>query len=299
MAGGSDLSVTFWGVRGSIPTPGRDTVRYGGETSCFEIRIGDRLIIIDAGSGLHRFGHALTDGTVPAGPPLPDTGETGADLLFTHLHFDHICGLPFFCPIYTGEFRLRARVGNLAHGDCATQAIGRLLSPPLFPLELDHLPGFDVSEFRAGDSIDLGDGVVVETVGLHHPGGSIGFRFEAGGARLAIITDHEHGDPAIDRALADFVAGCDVMVYDTMFADDEYDHHVGWGHSTPGRMLDLADSAGIRLPIAFHHSPDRTDDMLDDWAEMIDRRHPGALIAREGLTVPVGVALPAKQALRA
>lgn len=272
----SPAHLTFWGVRGSIPTPGPSTLRYGGETTCIEIDFGNRRVIVDAGSGIRHLGDRMTDGAAH-----------DLDLLLTHTHFDHVCGLPFFCPAYAPSGRVAIRSGHLPPecglGGAATETALRLaMSPPLFPVDLSELRAASYRDFRAGDPLDLGDGLVVETIGLNHPGGSTGYRFEHGGTRFAIITDHEHGDSAIDEAVVAFVRDVDVMVYDCMYWTEEYARREGWGHSTPAAMLALADRAGVARPIAFHHMPERHDDALDGLAEWLAIRHPGALVAKEG-----------------
>ncbi|MEO1200235.1 MAG: MBL fold metallo-hydrolase [Pseudomonadota bacterium] len=286
MGAGSDFSLRFWGVRGSIPTPGPDTVRYGGETCCLEITVGEQTILIDAGSGLRRLGNVFADayggGVVPCGDGVP------SHILLTHTHLDHICGLPFFYPGFLCRDRIQVLAGHLAPGERLCDHLRRVISPPVFPVDLDALGGITTAEFRVGTPLDL-DGLIVETVRLNHPGGATGYRFDYQGRRLAVITDHEHGDAEIDRDVARFVRDCDVMVYDAMYTDGEYDQRVGWGHSTIAKMLELAERSCVARPIVFHHLPERSDNALDAVAELVDRRHPGALVAREGSMIPIGV----------
>ena len=272
----SPAHLTFWGVRGSIPTPGPSTLRYGGETTCIEVTFGDRRVIVDAGSGIRHLGDRMID-----------DGPADLDLLLTHTHFDHVCGLPFFCPAYAPAGRVTVQSGHLppetASGGTATENALRLaMSPPLFPVDLAELRIASYRDFRAGAPLDLGHGIHVETIALNHPGGSTGYRFDHGGTRFAIITDHEHGDPKVDEALVAFVRDVDIMVYDCMYWTAEYARREGWGHSTPAAMLALAERAGVARPIAFHHMPERGDDALDGLAEWLRTRHPGALVAKEG-----------------
>lgn len=267
-----DFTVKFWGVRGSTPTPGRETLRYGGETTTLEIRAGDRLIVIDCGSGARLFGRELM------------LGKTRSfDLLFTHTHLDHICGLPFFEPAYDKDFKIRCWAGHFAERSCLVEVIGRIMSPPIFPVAADTLRAVVFNSFWAGETVDIGDDVTVETVRLNHPGGACGYKITFEGRSIAVITDHEHGNPEVDAAVAELVRGVDVMVYDGMFSDEEYPKYVGWGHSTWQEALRLANRENVARPVLFHHDPGRSDDALDVIAREAEAMHAGALVARQGM----------------
>ncbi|MEM6665120.1 MAG: MBL fold metallo-hydrolase [Pseudomonadota bacterium] len=271
------LTLRFWGVRGSLPVPGTHTQRYGGNTSCLEIRHGEHLIIVDCGSGAY-----------PLGKRMMETCEMDADLLFTHTHQDHVCGLPFFKPAYSAEAEIRCWAGHLDHGLDLNHVLSWLMAPALFPVPVDSLQGCRLNTFIAGDTLDLAPGLTVRTMMLNHPGGAVGYRLEGETGVLAVITDHEHGHAEIDAALPDFVEGADVMVYDANYTDEEYAHHVGWGHSTWNKGLELARTAGVKKTFMFHHAPHRTDDQLDRLAGQMAGQSPSAVPATEGLTVIVG-----------
>lgn len=271
------LRMKVWGARGTIPTPGYDTLRYGGETTCIEIHAGPYLVIIDCGSGARQLGWEMS--RRPIGP---------TDLLFTHTHLDHICGLPFFCPAYSADFDLKVWGGHVPRSGSLEEMLGRLMSPPLFPVPTSALRGCQFRRFFAGDSVGLRPGLTIRTTPLNHPGGATGYRIEWGGGAIAIITDHEHGDADIDAAVAKFVEGVDIMVYDATYADEEYDRFVGWGHSTWQKAVALADKAGVAHPVIFHHDPKRTDDELDRIGELARARHPGALVARQDMELVAG-----------
>jgi phosphoribosyl 1,2-cyclic phosphodiesterase len=285
------LTLRFWGVRGSTPVSGPDYVEFGGSTPCMEIRCGDRLFLLDAGSGLnacgrhHREGSAQTclprDG-LPRESLRQDSLPQDIDLLLSHLHLDHTAGLPFFKPVVLDPGRtINTWCGNL-DGQSAKAALDRLFSPPLFPVSLDILPCRLVHHgFRAGETLSFGDGVQVDTILLNHPQGSVGYRFDHAGRRLCVISDIEHSDPWPDPALLDFVRGADLMVYDGMFTEGEYPVCRGWGHSTWQKGVELAEAAGVAAVAITHLHPCHTDDTLRRIEAEMQARMPAAFIARE------------------
>lgn len=272
----SRLSVTFWGVRGSIPTPGPSTLRYGGETTSMEIFAGPHHLLIDCGSGARALGSSLVSRNLAR-----------LDLLFTHTHLDHVCGLPFFYPAYDPKIALNLWAGHVPPGGSLEEIVARLMSPPIFPVPTAALRNTTFNSFRSGEPIEVRPGFVVQTVALHHPGDCSGFRIDWQGSSIAIITDHEHGDAAKDAAVAAFTERCDVMVYDSMYTGAEYVRHVGWGHSTPDKAIELAEAGGIACPVLFHHDPNRADDDLDRLHDEVRRRCPRVEVARQGMTVTV------------
>lgn len=270
------LAVTFWGVRGSIPTPGPTTLRYGGETTALEIHAGSHMVLVDCGSGARLLGKDLAR-----------RGLDRIDLLFTHTHLDHVCGLPFFFPAYSPDVALNLWAGHLPEGGSLEEIVARLMSPPIFPVPTTALKATTFNSFKAGETIVVRPGLAIRTVALNHPGCATGYRIDWEGSSLAVITDHEHGDPARDEGVAAFVEGCDVMIYDAMYTEAEYANHVGWGHSTPERALALAEVAEVRMPVLFHHDPRRDDDALDALRRDAQARFPGAEVAREGMTIAI------------
>jgi len=273
-----DLVLRFWGVRGSTPVSGPEFTEFGGNTPCMEIRCGERLFVLDAGSGLGAFGRENREG-------LPQE----IDLLFSHLHLDHTAGLPFFKPaVFDAERTIHTWCGNL-DGRCAAEALDRLFSPPLFPVTLDILPcTLKHHGFRAGTPLTFGDGLVVETILLNHPQGSVGYRFDHAGKRLCIISDIEHGDPWPDPALLDFVRDADLLVYDGMFTQSEYPRCCGWGHSTWQKGVELAQAAGVRALAIIHLHPGHPDAQLRQVEAEMQAVMPSAFIARERQSIDVG-----------
>ncbi|MGA0596269.1 MBL fold metallo-hydrolase [Enterovirga sp. CN4-39] len=276
-AGLSALQVRFWGVRGSVPACGPRFERYGGNTPCVEIRCNDRLVVVDAGTGLVALG-------VELGPDAPAT----IDILLSHLHLDHVGGLPFFRPALMADRFVRLHCGNL-RGETAEVALDRLFSPPLFPVSLAQLPGsFEHVGFKAGDPLRLDDGLEVRTIPLNHPGGATGYRFDHGGRAICYISDIEHEEPWPPPDLASFVAGSDLVIYDGMFSETEYLRCRGWGHSTWEKGVALCEAAGVTSLAIFHLHPQHDDEYLARLDAEMGARMPGAFLAREGqiLTYP-------------
>jgi phosphoribosyl 1,2-cyclic phosphodiesterase len=266
------MRLRMWGVRGGIATPGVETVRYGGNTACVELRCGPHLLILDAGTGLRNLGQKL------AANPDP----VAADLLISHTHLDHICGLPFFQPHFDPSARLRIWGGHLPRGDALAQAFAASWSPPLMPdLSGAFRASVSYESFTAGDSFTPHPGLTVRTAPLRHPGGATGYRIDWAGRSIAYVTDTEHPAQGIDAVVAGLIDGADLMVYDSSYTDAEYAAHVGWGHSSWQAAIKLADAAGAGKLVLFHHDPSHNDDFLDAIAEAAGKRRPGTEVARE------------------
>ena len=278
------MKVTFWGTRGSLPSPRPSTIRYGGNTSCVSLRLADGSdIVLDAGTGIHRLGGF-------------GTATTRVDVLLSHLHMDHIIGLGFFSALFQPDLEVHlwgppsATLGLHAR-------LSRYLSPPLFPVRLRDLPCKLVLHDAPRGSFDL-PGATVTADLVCHPGPTVGYRIEADGATLAYVPDHE---PALaDGAFPGrpdwisgfpLMAGADLLVHDAQYTDEEYAAHVGWGHSTISQAMRLAEAAGVATLSAFHHDPGHNDAQLDrlfavaaserDWSFELTP-------ACEGATVPLG-----------
>jgi phosphoribosyl 1,2-cyclic phosphodiesterase len=279
-AGNSDgISLRFWGVRGSLPTPGPATVRYGGDTLCVELRCGPHLLMLDGGSGARRFGRHLA----AAG------GSVDADILLSHTHLDHICGLPFFAPMFDPNARLRFWGGHLAPPDGIAQALLRGWRAPLMPnIDAAFRANLTFRDFTPGDALTLHPGLRVTTVLLNHPGNAVGYRIAWRGSSVCYITDTEHPARELDRNLVRFAAGTDIMIYDASFTDDEYQSRVGWGHSTWRAAADVADAAKVGQLVLFHHDPGHDDATMDAIAEEISVRRPGSVVAMEGMQLQLG-----------
>ncbi|MCR6734301.1 MAG: MBL fold metallo-hydrolase [Afipia sp.] len=272
------MSVRFWGVRGSIPCPGPNTVRYGGNTSCVEVRCGEHLLVFDAGSGLRLLGGALAD----------EAPHVDIDLFLSHCHIDHLIGLPFFVPAFVKGNRLRLWAGNLKPAGGVKEAVRKLMSYPLFPIEIEAAQGsVEFTDFAPGDVLMPRPGIKVMTAALNHPGGATGYRVEFGGRAMAYITDTELSADAIDPALLALARDASIVIIDTTYTDEELPEHVGWGHSSWQQAVRLANEAGVGKLYLFHHDPEHDDNEMDRIAEAAARARPGTVVAREGLSIEI------------
>jgi phosphoribosyl 1,2-cyclic phosphodiesterase len=276
MAQPGNVSVRFWGVRGSIACPGPETVRYGGNTSCVEIRCDERLLIMDGGTGLRELGREL----------VQSGGTVDADLFYSHTHFDHICGLPFFAPCYIKGSKIRLWAGHLLPDNLLETVLCGMMMAPLFPVPMALLdPQVSFTDFRHGEILAPHPGLVLRTAPLNHPNGATGYRIEYAGKSVAYITDTEHKSEGLDHNILGLVAGADIMIYDSTYTDAEYPAHVDWGHSTWQEGVRLADAAKVKTLVVFHHDPGHDDDFMDAVARDAAALRPGTVVAREGMVM--------------
>lgn len=270
------ISVTFWGVRGSIASPGPSTQRYGGNTPCIEIQCDDHTVIIDAGTGIR-----------PLGVKLAQEGKgKNLDLLFTHTHMDHIVGLPFFAPSYNPQNTIRFWAGHLLPERSLEGACRHLMSDPLFPVPPDVFQAkVSFIDFDENSTISLTPEITVKTAPLDHPGRATGYRIEFAGKSIAVVTDTAHvpGDPN-SNALK-LMHDADIVIYDAMFTEEEFKDRPDWGHSTWEEGIKLANMAGSKQLVLFHHDPSRTDEEMDKIVSEASKRRPGTIAALEGETL--------------
>ena len=276
MSNPSTMSLKLWGTRGSIPCPGPETVRYGGNTTCFEINCGDKRIIIDAGTGIRLLGKKIM---------LEEANLLNADLFFTHTHMDHIQGLPFFAPLYNPNSDVRLNAGHLGGEKYDLQGIigTMLMKDPVFPVPSSLIEqACSFSDYDCGKVLELGGGVVVKTGKLNHPNGACGYRIEFDGKVIAICTDTEHYEGEIDANVVELAQDADIMVYDSAYTDEEYPKFKGWGHSTWQEAIKVADKAQVKQTLLFHHDPSHNDDKMDQIAKEAAAVRDGVRPAIEG-----------------
>lgn len=272
------MTVQFWGARGSIPTPGPDTVRYGGNTSCVEVACGARTIVFDAGSGLRVLGNQM----------MSENRIADLDLFLSHCHIDHLIGLPFFTPLFEKSSRVRLWAGNVEPAGGLKEAIHKMMSYPLFPIEIEMAQGkIEFTDFEPGETLSPHPGVVIRTADLNHPGGAVGYRIEHAGQAVAYITDTEMNESAFDSAMLTLAKNAALLIIDSTYTDDELKDHVGWGHSSWQQTVKFADAAGVKKLCLYHHDPEHDDDTMDRIADLAAKTRPGTIVAREGLTIEV------------
>jgi phosphoribosyl 1,2-cyclic phosphodiesterase len=277
-----DFVVQFWGVRGSIPTPGKSTIRYGGNTSCLEMRVAGKRLIFDGGTGLRMLGDAMM-----AEMPIE------AYMFFTHYHWDHIQGFPLFTPAFLPGNCFHIYGSIPPEGESMKKHfIERVLHPnssvPLKGLQAD----LRFYELKAGDSMMLDD-IKIETGQLNHPNTAMGYRITWNGASVVYCSDTEHLPDGLDENVLNLSQDADVLIYDAMYTDEEYHSpkspKVGWGHSTWQEAVKMAEAAGVKRVVIFHHDPTHSDDFLDQIEQEVQAVFPKAIMAREGLVLPIGV----------
>jgi phosphoribosyl 1,2-cyclic phosphodiesterase len=278
------MRIKFWGVRGSIASPGPDTAGVGGNTSCVEVRCGDAHLVLDMGTGIRRLGDAL----MTAGRAVDAT------ILLSHLHWDHIQGLPFFVPAYVPSSKIQI-VGTGNGAMALRDVLACQMTAPVFPVRLDELGAqIRLREVKSGESFMIGD-ARVRTARLNHPGGVLAYRIEHGGQSVVYATDTEHYacvDPAL-RALAE---GADVLIYDSQYTPEEYRgdlgrSRVGWGHSTFVAGAELARAAGVGQYVLFHHDPQRNDAGVVELERKARDLFPASTAAREGMEIDLAPAM--------
>ncbi|MDX1977692.1 MAG: MBL fold metallo-hydrolase, partial [Pseudanabaenaceae cyanobacterium bins.68] len=248
----NSFTLHFWGVRGSIATPGKSTVRYGGNTPCVEMRCHGRRLIFDAGTGIRVLGQYLLK-------EMP----IDADIFFTHSHWDHIQGFPFFVPAFVKGNTFRVHGKNAPSGATIRKRLETQMLDPNFPVPIEVMSAnLSFNSLEVGKVIDLGDGITVETAELNHPGEAVGYRVNWAGRAMVYATDTEHFHQGLDVKLLHLARQADILVIDATYTDQEYwsttSSKVGWGHSTWQEAVKLAIAAQVKKLVIFHHDPLRT-----------------------------------------
>lgn len=263
--------VRLWGVRGSLPVSGPQFRDYGGRTICIEMRCGDHVLLFDAGSGMAQ-----------AGVTLRAEAHARIDLFFSHFHYDHVIGLPFFAPLYDRSCTMTVWSGHTGGKMTTAEMMASFMRAPFFPIGPDICTAcLTPREFVAGDVLTPYPGLTIRTAMLNHPGGSVGYRVEWGGRVAVVVTDTEHVPGAPDARILDLIAGADLVLYDATYEDDEFEAFRGFGHSTWQEALRLAGAAGARRVGLIHHAEWRTDEALR-WIEAaLSESGADAFVARD------------------
>jgi len=275
---GPKLEVHFYGTRGSTPVANADFLEFGGNTTCVALMsdgIPDVVAILDAGTGIRQLGKDLRTSKRYA-------GLKRVSMLFTHFHWDHIQGFPFFDPAYDQNIQVNVLVMGV---DRQNKDIRQIFSDQMqelyFPVKLDDM-GSDM-EFIYPDSDIRFDTNTLVTVNPHnHPGGCWGYRLEQSGRTLVFCTDVEHGDD-IDMRLVEFAQGADLLIHDAQYTSEELARHKGWGHSSYDQALKVAELAGVKYLVMTHHDPDHDDKFLRERENECQAVMPNCALAREGM----------------
>lgn len=267
--------VKFWGVRGSIACASLDHLKYGGNTSCIEVEVGERVIVLDAGTGIRNFGNELVK-----------TDTKDISLLLTHTHWDHINGFPFFVPAYQPARSLHIMAGHLTREGGIEALLSTQMANPMFPIPIEAMQAkIEYSDFKAGDHFKLFDDVGVRTAPLNHPNGATGYRIEHNGKAMVYVTDTEHIPDEPDQNILGLIEGADVVIYDSTYTEDEFPDKVGWGHSTWNEGVRLCRAADVKSLAIFHHEPDHLDDFMDALATEAKGVWEKSFVTREGMEI--------------
>ena len=281
------MQITFWGVRGSIPTPGPSTVQVGGNTSCVEVRAGKAILIFDGGTGLRLLGKKLMS-------EMPIT----AHMFFSHVHWDHIQGFPFFDPAF-----VPGNVFHLYGGNNVSRTLGETLAGqmdhPNFPVSLTVMAAkMTFRDLAEGENVEVDDGlggrISITNARGNHPQGVYAFRVDHDSKTFVYATDTEHYEGRLDERLVDLARNADLFVYDSQYTPEEYAGSAGtggskkgWGHSTFEEGVRLAKTAGAKKLVLFHHDPMQTDAAVREKEKRAKALFPDVIAAHEGLVLDV------------
>jgi len=271
------MRVHFWGVRGSIGVSGERFVQTGGNTTCVSFEHEGQHLIVDGGTGLKAFGDSV-------GPQPLD-----ATLLFTHLHWDHIQGLPFFGPAFNPASNIKVK-GVSRDGWHFKDVLALQMTPPTFPVPLSVLGGIkEITDVTVGEPFTEGP-FTVTALEQSHPDGVVVYKVEAGGRSVVFATDVEHGGEALDEEMVQLCQGVDLLIHDAQYTEDEYHGHVGpprkgWGHCMWTEAVELAERAGAKRLALFHHDPNRDDEGVAELERLAQDRLSVSFAAREGSVV--------------
>jgi phosphoribosyl 1,2-cyclic phosphodiesterase len=282
------MNLRFWGVRGSIPTPHADRLRYGGNTTCLEIDAlsKEEVVVIDCGTGLRALGEDLAH--------RPRVRRV--HILMTHFHWDHIQGLPYFPPLFQHDIDI---VFYSTHPPDRVRGLLQVqMAEPFFPVPFASIPSnADFRQVQCGRPFSAG-AFRVDAFPLHHPQGATGFRLDLDGRVLVHASDHEHGDARLDAGIVRVARNADILVMDAQYTPEEYAAKVGWGHSSIADAVQSAQAADVARLILFHHDPAHNDAFLDGMLARARHLFPSTDMACEGKLFEVDAARRETAAVR-
>jgi ribonuclease BN (tRNA processing enzyme) len=279
------MRIRFWGVRGTIPTPGPETVRLGGNTACIDVLTSDQqLIILDAGSGIRRLGIALQD-------EYPD--RIVGTILISHTHWDHIQGFPFFAPLVGPQSRHNrfVVVGQKRVGQHLEAVLANQIVEPYLPFAYTELTAdIHVKEVRGGEVIVIGDDTTVRMAEIRHPGGCLGFRVENQDHVLTYCTDSSHDDDQLTASVLELARGADLLIHDAQFSLEDRLKYAAYGHSSWMEAAAVAQEAKAKCLALFHYDPNASDDYMEGILAKTRALFPNTILAREGLEINLPLA---------
>lgn len=270
------MILTFWGVRGSMPVTSSHYQHVGGDTSCVTLQVEKKLIIFDSGTGIYSLGEWMQGQEFES-----------VHLFYSHFHYDHVIGLPFFSPLWKKDFSLYIYGASDSKGMSIKEFMTKhLFHPPFFPVRFDAIPAtLYLQDVTCGVPIFMGELIKIESMALNHPGGSMGYAVSFNGKKMCYITDHEHrhGPHDPNHALIDFVKEADMVVYDATYSDEEFLFKKGWGHSTWQEGVRLCQGANIKKLFLYHHDHSHDDKMLEEIERKAQTLCSRVCLARQGM----------------
>ena len=268
---------SFWGVRGSLSCAKPDFMKYGGNTSCVYVKVGDQHLILDAGTGIRDLGHHLLKNNI-----------THTHLLFSHTHWDHVMGFPFFKSVFFKDHK----IDIFGHADPQIERprikeiLSQHMDSPFFPVPLEKISSqISFHDFVVGNDIDIGGNVTIQTTRLNHPGGSCGYRINYKGKSLCYITDTEHIIGEVDQQILNLIAGADAMIYDCTYTEENFENHIGWGHSCWQAGYELCKIANVKKLFMFHHDLEANDVEMERIELQARKVSENIVAAREGMSI--------------
>ncbi len=272
-----EFSIKFWGARGSIAAPGSHSVKFGGNTSCVEMLCGDRLLVFDAGTGIRELGRSLVDGP-----------HKSFHLLFTHCHFDHISGLPFFAPLFDPSFSIDIWSGHLNIPNATRTMISDFMKGPYFPVGVEVFKAnITHHDFKPRDTIETYPEIAITTCPLNHHDECVAYRVDFNGKSACYVTDTTHTVGQIDQSIVSFVKDADLMIYDSAYTDEEFSEFQYFGHSTWQEGVRICKAANVKRLGIFHHRPSRTDHQLEQINKQAAQEFSGSFVVQEGSVIKI------------